>query len=393
MRDHAAETEGQGATGHDQHVPMDERLRLLIDSAIDYAIVTISPDGRIDSWNPGAERMFGYSAVEAIGLDAAILFTPEDRAAGVPEQELGQAARSGRAEDERWHLRKNGERFYCSGVTTRLGHGALRGFAKIARDLTERKQHETALREMREQLEARVQERTAQLRAEADRHAAAKEHVTQLLGQIVTAQEDERARIARDLHDQLGQLLTALRLSLERHQRSCTAGDAAPLEQALQLTSQIDSEVDFLAWVIRPAVLDDLGVTAALARLGDGWASHYGVEVHFQAIGVTEGRLSRQAETAFYRIAQEALTNAVRHGRPGRVDILLEARGPSLVLIIEDDGIGFDVAEPARKAGGIGIAGMRERAALIGGHLLVESMPDHGTTVFLTCPIDEGGAA
>jgi two-component system CheB/CheR fusion protein len=147
-----------------------ERFRLLIESAVDYAIFTMDARGRIDSWNRGAERMFGYTASEAIGEDPAMLFTPEDRAAGVPEQELITAAETGRAEDERWHIRKSGERFFASGVMTRLAQdGRARGFAKIARDLTERRQNYLAVERAKAELEDRVGERTATLQAEVAR--------------------------------------------------------------------------------------------------------------------------------------------------------------------------------------------------------------------------------
>jgi two-component system CheB/CheR fusion protein len=366
----------------------EEHLRLLIESAIDYAIVTMSSEGRIDSWNPGAERMFGYRADEIIGADGAVLFTPEDRAAGVPQAELARAAETGRAEDERWHVRKNGERFYVSGVTSRLGKGELRGFVKIARDLTERRRDELALHEGRAQLESRVQQRTVELQAEVAQHDAARQQVTALLRKIVTAQEDERTRIARDLHDQLGQQLTALRLSLERHRAVCRADHLDDLDRALTLTREVDSEVDFLAWELRPAALDDLGLLAALPRYIEQWSSHYGIEAHFQTAGQLRG-LSPEAEVAFYRVAQEAMNNVLKHAHASRVDVLLEARDGSIVLVIEDDGVGFDPADPTVHGRGIGLMGIRERAALIGGTAEVESAPGKGTTVFLRCPFEE----
>ena len=375
----------------DQTRASEERFRLLIDSAVDYAIFTLDNDGLVDSWNPGAERVFGFEAPEIIGVHFAALFTPEDRAANLPQQELARAAAVGRAEDERWHLRKNGERFYASGVTTRLGHGPLRGFAKIARDLTERRQQEMALSEARRQLETRVRERTAALQAEVAHHDAARQQVTALLRKVVTAQEDERARIARDLHDQLGQQLTALRLSLERHLAD-PAGSRGEIDRALAIAAEIDREVDFLAWELRPAALDDLGLAAALPRYVEQWSAHYGFEAHCRAVNSITG-LRPEAEVAFYRVAQEALNNVLKHAHASRVDVLLEARDGSVVLVIEDDGIGFDPADPEVLAKGIGLMGLRERAALIGGTVQVESAPARGTTVFLRCPIDQSGAA
>jgi signal transduction histidine kinase len=272
-------------------------------------------------------------------------------------------------------------------VTTRLGKGELPGFAKIARDLTERRKNEMALDEARTQLERRVEQRTVELRAEVERHQAARQEVTALMRKIVTAQEDERARIARDLHDQLGQQLTALRLSLERHLGQCATTTRADLERALTLAREVDAEIDFLAWELRPAALDDLGLVAALPRYVEQWTAHYGIPAHFQTTGPVSG-LRREAEVAFYRVAQEALNNVLKHAHATRVDVLLEAREGSVVLVVEDDGVGFDPVDPAVQMEGIGLVGIRERAALIGGTAQIESAPGKGTTVFFRCPLD-----
>lgn len=125
-----------------------ERLRLIMDSAEDYAILTLDTEGIITAWNTGAEKIFGFSAREAVGQPADIIFTPEDRAAGVPQKEIQTALVEGRASDERWHVRKDDSRFYVSGVLVPLlDNGKLQGFAKIARDLTERRRMEEALRQ------------------------------------------------------------------------------------------------------------------------------------------------------------------------------------------------------------------------------------------------------
>ena len=365
----------------------EERLRLLVDSAVDYAIFTMTNDGTIDAWNSGAERVFGYRAPEIVGKNIELLFTPEDRAAGVPAHELGTARARGRAEDERWHMRKDGSRFYSSGVTTALGE--QQGFAKIARDLTPQRRSEMALQQARADLEHRVQQRTAELQAEVSRHADAQDRVTALLRKVVTAQEDERTRIARDLHDQLGQQLTALRLALERHRGHCPATEE--ISQVLKMADGLDSAVDFLAWELRPAALDDLGLAAALPRYAEEWSVHSGIASHFRAEGFQSGMLSREAEIAFYRIAQEALNNVLKHAHAERVDVLLEARDGSVVMVVEDNGIGFDATDRDVQENGIGLAGMRERAGLIGATLDVESSAGQGTTIFVRSPL--AGAA
>jgi signal transduction histidine kinase len=239
-------------------------------------------------------------------------------------------------------------------------------------------------------LEARVAERTIALKSEVEQHAVAREEVWTLLRRLVTAQEDQRSRMSRDLHDQLGQQLTALRLALERLQGRCAdAGD--DLAQARALTREIDAAVDFLAWELRPAILDDLGLAKALPRYLEEWSARHEIPARFDTNGSVADRLSPEAETTFYRITQEALNNVLKHAHAGHVDVLLERRDEDIVLVIEDDGIGFDPADPGVKAKGIGLAGMRERAALAGASFEVESAPGNGTSVFLRCPVGEGG--
>ena len=142
----------------------EERLRLIMESFTDFAILTMDVKGIVESWNPGAENIFGYPADEMMGRSGHILFTPEDRAVKAPERELATARDTGRAKDERWHLRKDGSRFYASGITVPLYDGQrLLGYAKIARDLTEQKHVAEQLQQSREMLEDRVSERTEEL--------------------------------------------------------------------------------------------------------------------------------------------------------------------------------------------------------------------------------------
>jgi two-component system CheB/CheR fusion protein len=372
----------------------EERLRLLIDGAIDYAIFTMSAEGMIDSWNPGAERVFGYRADEIVGRHFELLFTAEDRAADVPRRELTQAFEKSRAADERFHVRKDGSRFYCSGTTIKLGESL--GFAKIARDLSAQQQAADALRIVQADFDLRVRERTDALEAEVTARAAAHHHVTTLLQRIVTAQEDERARIARDLHDHLGQQLTALRLALQGHQEQL-GPDHPAMEQvtsALALAQRIDDDLDFLAWELRPAALDDHGLAAALPVFVREWSEHYHIPVEYRARQLTAGKLGRDAEVVFYRVAQEALNNVLKHAHASRVDLLVEARDGTVRMVIEDNGVGFELTEREdARAKGIGIIGMRERAALIGGTLQIESQPGQGTSVYLEAPLARGPSA
>jgi two-component system, chemotaxis family, CheB/CheR fusion protein len=375
----------------------EERLRLVVETAQDYAIMLMDDGGFYTDWNSGAEHMFGYKAGEALGKHTALIFTPEDRAAGAPEQELRTAEAEGRASDERWHLRKDGSRFYVSGVMVSLGKG--RGFAKIARDLTAQKQAQEELQRAWEDLDKRVGERTAEL---ASANSAMREEVgvrrrveqerLDLMRRIVTTQEDERRRISRELHDQLGQWLTALRLKLES--LSVEAGGRSKLRgriaELVEIARRLDADVDFLAWELRPSSLDDLGLIVALSNYAQEWTNHFGVRVNFHSAGLGDSRLAPLVETNLYRIAQEALNNVAKHANATNVDMLLERRNDHAVLIVEDNGRGFDpeavgVSDSGR---GMGLIGMRERAALVGGAVEVESESGRGATVFARVPVE-----
>ena len=363
----------------------EERLRLLLDSVADYAIFTMSRQGIIASWNTGAERVFGYRADQIVGRSFADLFTQEDRDAGTPATELARAAEEGRTMDERYHVRRDGTVFYASGVTTRMGSGSATSFAKIARDLTAQQQAADALRDSNTELDQRVAERTHELETAVADQQSAQRHVVNLLRKVVTAQEDERGRIARNLHDQFGQRLTALRITIERAQERLTQQGVPDeeLQRALSLTQQIDADVGFLSRELRPAVLDHLGLAVALTRYVHEWSDYYGIEVAYKEGTLDPGLLSHEADVAFYRIAQEALTNVAKHAHASRVDVMLEARNHTVVLVIEDDGVGFDQTDHDARDRGVGLFGMRERAGLIGAEFEVESRPGDGTSIFV----------
>jgi PAS domain S-box-containing protein len=369
----------------------EERLRLIVASASDYAIFTLDPGRRVTSWSPGAESIFGYAEAEIVGRSADLLFTPEDRAAGAPESEVRTALREGRAADERWHLRMDGTRFYASGVLTRMGEDGSRGFAKVCSDLTGRKRMEDALREARDDLERRVVERTAELARANESLSESLAARTELLRRVVTAQEEERRRISRELHDSMGQELTALILGLKALER--TVPDDAPgrgrLLEVEAIVNRIGREAHDLAVDLRPTALDDLGLGPALAAYVALWSERTGVAAEFQPLGLEGHRLPPEVETAVYRIVQEALNNVAKHAAARHASVIVEQDGGELTALVEDDGRGFDPerAGPASGRRSLGLLGMRERVGLVGGMLLVESAEGGGTTVRVRIPL------
>lgn len=384
-----------------------ELLIQLIDNIREYGIFAADAEGRIVSWNAGAEKMFGYTSDEAIGMHSDLLFTKEDRLAGVPESERRTAREEGFADDERLHLRKDGNLFFASGIQTALldKNGGISGFAKIARDLTDRVDLEKRLDAATESLEVKVVERTDQLersnrslRREVSERKRAEELRVAVIRKIVATQESERRRIAREIHDSIGQQMTALRLRLNTFadRANGTSESAEPIAELQAMANRIDDEIDFLAWELRPSVLDDLGLPVAAGTFVRDWSAHFGVEADFRAVGMHDERLLPEVEINLYRIMQEALNNTAKHANATRASALLEKGQASVRLIVEDDGDGFDFdAGSLNKASyrGLGLLGIKERAELLGGSLEIESRRGAGTTVFVRVPVSYDGNA
>jgi PAS domain S-box-containing protein len=217
-----------------------------------------------------------------------------------------------------------------------------------------------------------------------ERKRAEAEHArTELLTRLVFAQEDERRRIAREMHDQFGEQLTALALGIRGLKDACGDNDRwrAQVESIEAIAQRLDRDVDQLVWELRPTALDDLGLRAALADYLQDWSNRVGVAAQLHTSGLLDDRLPADVETALYRIAQEALTNIAKHARAAKVEVILERRADSVLLIVEDDGVGFDPAAAAAGRDGFGLLGMRERAGLVGATLEIESTAGQGTTV------------
>ncbi|MBI3947816.1 MAG: GAF domain-containing sensor histidine kinase [Armatimonadetes bacterium] len=218
-----------------------------------------------------------------------------------------------------------------------------------------------------------------------------------LLQQVIVAQEEERKRIARELHDGAGQLLASLMISVKRLQSMDLPEEACARMREIRATAaRILEEVHDLALGLRPSMLDDLGLAVALACACDDLGRRTGIAVDYHRDGLESIHLPGAVEIAVYRIVQEALTNVAKHASASNVSLLLRARGGRLRAIVEDDGVGFDVAatlEDAPEERKLGLVGMQERASLLGGSCTVESRPGAGCTVVVEVPIPRQGEA
>jgi len=223
--------------------------------------------------------------------------------------------------------------------------------------------------------------------AQADRERAEREQIRQqLLERVITAQEEERKRIARELHDETGQSLTSLMVRLKMMgEQSPTPEFADQITELRQIVGETLTDVHNLSVELRPSALDDLGLAAALKRYVQECCQRYQIEIDLVAIGLEE-RLPASVETALYRIIQEGLTNIARHAEATSASILIERRNGRVRAIIEDDGKGFDVKQ-LLASGRLGLHGMRERAELLDGALVIESTPGQGTSIFIEAPV------
>jgi two-component system sensor histidine kinase NreB len=218
---------------------------------------------------------------------------------------------------------------------------------------------------------------------------SSRERLQALSRRLVEVQEGERRYIASELHDEVGQALTGLTLGLQLVDKKADDAQAVRAEVAEmnRMVERVLEELHRLAMDLRPASLDHLGLAAALRQHVAMVNEKYGLTAKFELVGIRD-RLPEDMETALYRIVQEALNNVARHARAKCVDVVLEQREDNLILVIEDDGVGFDPQVTLNKGGRLGLFGMRERAEMLGGQLIIESAAGKGTTLVVEVPYD-----
>ncbi len=351
----------------------EERLRAIIEEAKDYVILSSDSEGIIDSWYRGAEEILGWTEFEAIGQPIDLIFTAEDVAAGIPTLERTTAREKGRSTDMRWHRRKDDSLVFLDGVArARRGPGGeFLGVFKIGQDITERRiafqQRQEDQERVRQDLARRVRLATAELRA--------------LSRRLLVVQEDERRRLALELHDEIGQALTGLGLQLG----NASSVDPQLLMDARRTVAGLTEQVRNLSMELRPATLDTHGLLPALRWHLERYQRQTGIAVELRQEGA-DRRFTPAVEVAAYRIVQEALTNAARHGKAEHAVVQLFADDVALTVNIRDHGLGFDATSTAP---GSGLGGMRERAELLGGTFEIDARPGNGVALTVELPLQD----
>lgn len=354
----------------------EERFRLLMENVKEYAIIMLDRGGRITNWNIGAQRLFGYGEEEATGQPSALLSTEADRKAGVPQKKLEDATMNGQASDDRLYRRKDGSRFWGTGVISALYHpdGELRGFAKVMRDNTETKQ-------VAESLEERVEQRTRQVR--------------ELASTLTMAEQQERRRISRILHDDVQQRLYCVKLKLELAKENLQAGR----EQQDELRDNLmiaDAWLDETMVVSRrlsvdlsPPVLKEEGLLTAFEWLATQVKEMHDLEVEVKA----EESIHFPDEdmgVLLYQIVRELLFNVAKHAHTDHATVELEEKEGELIIRVSDSGCGFDLEDLKARgqiARGSGLLNIDKRLDLFGGRMEIDTAPGRGTRLTLHAPL------
>lgn len=324
-------------------------------------------EGQILWVNEAFCRIFGYTREEVLGQTPRLLKSGRHDAAfyrGLWDT----LEREGHWRGEVWNRRKNGEIFpeALSIQALKGPHGETLRYISVFSDISERKKNEQALEEQRQ----RLAESEAQLR--------------ELAAFLQTVREEERSRIARELHDELGQTLTALRLDLRWLHGKC--GDPHSAQRIAAALAVVEHGIVSLRRIsedLRPAMLDSLGLAAALEHHAERFQERTGIACRL-TLDRDEYRLDERTATTIFRVVQEALTNIARHAQAQEATITLTQEGDRLHVIIRDDGRGFD---PTQKKKTFGLLGMRERILMLGGRLDIASAPGKGVTIHAELPL------
>jgi PAS domain S-box-containing protein len=342
------------------------RLRGILDSAMD-AIITVDESQHIVIFNSAAEAMFGCPKDEAVGAPLAWFIPERFRAVhGNHVRTFGQTGTVSRRMGALrivTGLRRNGEEFPIDASISQITERGSQFYTVILRDVTARVQAEEALRRSKEEL--------------------------QQLGAIAhQAREQEKSRIARELHDELAQGLTALQMDVAWCKEKLPAGQDSMARKLQRMETLLDTTVSAtrrIAADLRPLMLDDLGLVPAVEWLVENFTQRTGVPCEL-AVSTSDLHLHKLHAAAVFRIIQESLANVAKHARASRAEVAIEEGDGEVMISVRDDGLGFSIDDP-RKPDSFGLVGLRERAYLLGGEATIISAPGQGTNVEVRLPL------
>ena len=371
-------------------------LAAIIESSDD-AIISKSLSGIITSWNKSAEKLFGYASEEAVGKSITLII-PSDR----QDEETAILERLRKGEKiehfETIRRRKDGTTVDISLTISPVknARGVIVGASKVARDITHRKHADQALRESEERLrtlaqglESQVQLRTQQLEERNADVLQQTEELRELSKRLLLTQDDERRRIARDLHDSVGQIVAALGMHLATiTQNAVKPTVCKAAQESHELISQLSKEIRTISYLLHPPLLDESGLSEPIRWFMAGLSERSGLKIDLD-ISKDFGRLPDDVEVAIFRIVQECLTNIHRHSNAKSATIRLKRDISAVSLEVRDDGSGIPketLAAIRNQRSGVGITGMRERVRHLGGNLDIQSN-SNGTKISVTLPL------
>ncbi len=394
-------------TARKQAEELRTQLAAIVDSSED-SILSKDMNGVITTWNASAERLYGYTAQEAIGRPAAMLIPANRR-----EEELERLGRHRNGERvahfETIRRHKSGKRLHVSLTISpiRDSHGRIVGASKIAHDISDRRRA-AAAHQRNEVLAASNQKLVEEIARRVAGEKSLKES-RQRLGKLLSrsramqlemrllsrktllAQEEERKRISRELHDEIAQTLVGINVHLATLTSAETTNPGSlrqKIGRTQRLVAQAVNIVHRFAWELRPTALDDLGLVPALHAFMKEFGKRTGLHLRLRSFAEVE-QLSMAKRTVLYRVAHEALTNVAHHARASRVEVRIERRPSAVYMKIEDDGKAFDVERVLHARGNqrMGLLGMRERLEMVGGTFSITSTPGQGTTIHAQVPV------
>jgi PAS domain S-box-containing protein len=353
-------------------------FRLLVDAVQDYAIFVLDPEGYILTWNSGARAIKGYTSDEIIGKHFSVFYPQEAIDSHWPERELDLAGKQGRFRDEGLRVKKDGSTFWASVTITALREpdGHLYGFAKVTQDLTNRRDAEERLQALNRELRTRVQQLDESRRIVELRTM----ELQKLSATLLHIQDEERRRIARELHDDLAQHVTAIKMDID------ASGRDPHLSEAMGAILQKIRETSYL---LHPPLLDEAGLRAALHWYVDGLMQRSKLQISLTFHPDVLQGVPKDIEMTIFRIVQEALGNVFRHAASESARVEIVGQSEQIIVKVRDYGKGISpkIARMESSAQmGVGITGMRERVRQLGGELSI-TRAEPGTLVEAMIPL------